>query len=92
MPWKNSRQARQPSFLILDSVKGFASAKQQRNAPNAGKSYNGVDDAGEERGLSTADPCNDVKLKQSDAAPVERANDGQNQRNAIQYHHDRLLF
>ena len=89
---KNSRQARQPSFLILDSVKGFASAKQQRNAPNACKSYNSVDDAGEERGLSTADPGNEVKLKQSDAAPVESAYDGQNQRNAIQNHHDGLLF
>ena len=92
MPWKNSRQARQPSFLVLDSVKGLASAKQQRDAPNTGKSYNGVDDAAEQRGLSAADPCNDVKLKQSDAAPVERANDGQNQRNAIQNHHDCLLF
>ena len=79
-------------FLILDSLKGLASAKQQRNTPNTGKSYYRVDDAGEERGLSTADPCNDVKLKQSDAAPVESTYDGQNQRNAIQYHHDRLLF
>lgn len=92
MPWKNSRQARQPSFLVLDSVKGLAGAKQQRNAPNTGKSYNGVDDAAEQRGLSAADPCNEVKLKQSDAAPVESANDGQNQRNAIQNHHECLLF
>ena len=92
MPWKNSRQARQPSFLVLDSVKGFACAKQQRDAPNTGKSYNGVDDAAEQRGLSAADPCNEVKLKQSDTAPVERAYDGQNQRNAIQNHHDCLLF
>ena len=67
---------RQPSFLILDSIKGFASAKQQRDAPNARKTYHGVDDAREERGLSTADPGNDVKLKQTDAAPVEGTNDG----------------
>lgn len=83
MPWKKSRQGVSLRFLVLDSVKGFASAKQQRDAPNAGKSYNGVDDAREKRGLSAADPGNDVKLKQSDAAPVERAYDGQNQRNAI---------
>ena len=82
---------RQPSFLVLDLVKGLASAKQQRDAPNAGKSYQSIDDAAEQRGLSAADPRNDVKLKQSDAAPVESANDGQNQRNAIQYHHDCLL-
>ena len=63
-------------FLILDSVKGFASAKQQRNAPNAGKTYHCVDDAAEQRGLTTADPSNDVKLKKPDATPVEGANDG----------------
>ena len=78
-------------FLVLDLVKGLASAKQQRDAPNAGKSYKSVDDAGKQRGLSATDPRNDVKLKQSDAAPVESTNDGQNQRNAIQYHHDCLL-
>lgn len=72
------KQARQPSVLVLDLVKGFASAKQQRDAPNTGKTYNGVDDAGKQRGLSAADPGNDVKLKQSDAAPVECAHDGQN--------------
>ena len=74
-------------FLVLDLIKDLASAKQQRNAPNTGKSYNGVDDAAQQRGLSAADPRYNIKLKQSDAAPVERANDGQNQRNAIQYHH-----
>ena len=84
---ESPKQARQPSVLVLDLVKGFASAKQQRNAPNACKTYNGVDNAREQRGLSAADPCNDVELKQSDAAPVESTNDGQNQRNAIQYHH-----
>ena len=63
-------------FLVLDSVKGLASAKQQRNAPNAGKSYHGVDNAREQGGLSAADPCNKVKLKQTDAAPIERAYDG----------------
>ena len=92
MPWKFSDKRVSLRFLVLDSIKGLASAKQQRNAPNAGKSYQSVDDAGEKRGLSAADPGNEVKLKQSDAAPVESAYDGQNQRNAIQYHHDRLLF
>ena len=63
-------------LLVLDSVKGFASAKQQRDAPNACKTYNGVDDAGKEGGLTTADPGDDVKLEKSDAAPVEGADDG----------------
>ena len=88
MPRKNLDRRVSLRFLVLDSLKGLASAKQQRDAPNAGKSYQSVDDAGEQRGLSTADPGNDVKLKKSDAAPVESTNNGQNQRNAIQYHHN----
>ena len=92
MSWKNPDRRVSLRFLVLDSIKGLASAKQQRNAPNAGKSYQSIDDAGEKRGLSAADPGNEVKLKQSDAAPVESAYDGQNQRNAIQNHHDGLLF
>lgn len=73
---RKSRQARQPSILILDSVKGLASAKQQRDAPNAGKTYQSVDDAAKQRGLTTADPSNDVELKKSDAAPVKSTNNG----------------
>ena len=87
MPWKNP-WARTSAFvfLILDLLKSFASAKQQRNAPNTCKTYNSVDNAGEQRGLSAADPSNNVKLKQSDAAPVERADNGKDQRNTIQNH------
>ena len=92
MPWKNPDKRVSLRFLVLDLVKGLASAKQQRNAPNAGKAYQGIDDAAQQRGLSATDPGNDVKLKQSNAAPVERAYNGQNQRNAIQYHHNCLLF
>ena len=78
MQGKNPSRSVSLRFLVLDLVKGLASAKQQRDAPNTGKTYNGVDDAGKQRGLSAADPGNDVKLKQSDAAPVECAHDGQN--------------
>lgn len=63
-------------FLVLDPIKSLASAKQQRDAPNTCKTYYSVDDAAEQGGLSTADPCNDVKLKQTDAAPVESTHDG----------------
>ena len=78
MQGKNPSRSVSLRFLVLDLVKGLASAKQQRDAPNTGKTYNGVDNAAEQRGLSATDPGNDVKLKQSDAAPVECAHDGQN--------------
>ena len=92
MQGKNPSRRVSLRFLVLDLVKGLASAKQQRDAPNTCKAYQSIDDAAEQRGLSATDPGNDVKLKQSDAAPVERAYNGQNQRNAIQYHHYCLLF
>ena len=91
MQGKNPSRRVSLRFLVLDLVKGLASAKQQRDAPNTCKAYQSIDDAAEQRGLSATDPGNDVKLKQSDAAPVERAYNGQNQRNAIQYHHYCLL-
>ena len=36
-------------------------------------------------------PRNEIELEQTDAAPVERADDGNNQRDAIQDHHVRNL-
>lgn len=65
-----------PKFLLFDPVKGFTRAEHQRNAPDARKTDNCINDAAEQRGLSAADPGNDVKLEQADAAPVQRTDDG----------------
>ena len=72
--------------LILQLLKAFAGAEYQRDTPNACQRNDGIDDTAEQRGLSTADPSHDVELEQTDATPVQSAQDGENQRNAIHNH------
>ena len=72
-----------PKKLFFDSVKGFACAKDQRDTPDARKPYRGIDDTREQRGRSAADPSNDIELEQTNAAPVECADDTDDQRNTV---------
>ena len=44
-------------------------AKEQRDAPDAGKTDNGVDDSADSGELSAENPGNDVKAEDPDAAP-----------------------
>ena len=69
--------------LLGDLVVGFAGAEEERDAPDAGERNDGINDAAEDRGLAAAQPCHKVKLEQADAAPVQRADDGEDQRNTI---------
>ena len=55
------------------------SAEQKRNAPDAGQTDNGVDDAADSRGLSAKDPCHKVKFENADQTPVDGADDAENQ-------------
>ena len=61
-------------------------AEQKRDTPNARQGDDGVDDAGQESVLTAADPRDNIEGKQSDAAPVECADDGDDQRDAIHNH------
>ena len=76
-------------LLILQRV--IAGAEEQRNAPHARQSDYGIDDAGDHGGGPAAYPRNEIELEQTDAAPVQGADDGDNQRDAIQDHHVRNL-
>ena len=73
-------------WLIFQLLKALAGAEDQRDTPNACQGNDGVDDTAEQRGLSAADPSYNVKLEQTDATPVQSAQDGKNQRNAIHNH------
>lgn len=73
-------------LLIFQLLKALAGAEDQRDTPNACQRNDGVDDTAEQRGLPAADPSHNVKLEQTDATPVQSAEDGQNQRNAIHNH------
>ena len=65
--------------------------EQQGYAPERGKTYESVDHAADGRGLSAEYPRNKVKSEQSDASPVNTADDGQYKRDAIYNHGARLL-
>ncbi len=73
------------SFLYFLAV-----AEQQRDAPQAGESYNAVNDAADKRGLSPEKIGDQVKLKQRDESPIDCAKDDQKKGYAIQCY--QLLF
>lgn len=50
-------------------------SEEKGDTPDTGKSHHGVDDARKKSCGAAADPGYDIKLKKSDRAPVERAND-----------------
>ena len=76
------------SLRILQRVV-LAGAEQQRDAPDTGQSDHGLDDPRRYGGSAAADPGNQIELEQTYATPVQRADDGNDQRDAIQYHHER---
>lgn len=47
------------------------SAEEQRNAPNTGKTDQSIDNSAEKCALSAKEPCNKVKLKNTDQTPVQ---------------------
>ena len=55
-------------------------AKQQSDAPQAGKTYDGVDDAADAGSLTAENPCHKIKARKADQPPVDRADNGENQR------------
>jgi hypothetical protein len=63
-------------------------AEQQRDAPDARKRHDGINDSREQRADATADISDKIKLKQPDRAPVQRTDDHQDQRNSINHIHD----
>lgn len=64
----------------------FLGTEEQRNAPDARQGDHRVDNAGENGTLAAADPCNDVERKQSDAAPVQGTDNGENQGDFVDDH------
>jgi hypothetical protein len=61
-------------------------SEKKRDAPNARQGDDGVNDTADKGALPTTDPSDNIKLEKADAAPVERADNGKDQRNTIQNH------
>ena len=60
--------------------------EEQRDAPDAGQPHQGIDDPAENGHLPAAEEGYDVEAENADAAPVQRADDGQRQGNFVPYH------
>ena len=60
--------------------------KQHRDAPKTGKSHERVDHAAEHPDLTAEEKGDAVEAEQSHASPVERADDGEDQRDLIDEH------
>ena len=57
----------------------FPVAEQKGNSPNPRQSNQGINDPADRRRLPAKHPGHNVKLEQADAAPVQRADDHQDQ-------------
>ena len=68
-------------FLVL-----VAGAEEERNAPESRKGNERIDDTCPKAVVAAEEPGNRVELEEPDAAPVERADDGQNESNTVDDH------
>ena len=59
------------------ALNGLRFAEKHRDAPYAGKAHERVDHAADRAHLTAAEERDEVKAEQADAAPVERADDGE---------------
>ena len=66
-------------------------AEEQRDAPKRRETDERVYHAAHGRRLPAADPCNYIEPEQTDAAPVDAADYGQNKCDAVDYHLQTLL-
>ena len=71
------------SLLIVAVAKLFP--EQEGSAPQTGETDDSVDDAAEERILTAKEPCNKIKLKDTDQTPVDTADDRQDQSKHIDH-------
>lgn len=77
------------TFVVFSGGGGggmvVAKAEEQGDAPETGQTHKCVDNAGEDGKLAAEEEGHGVKSEQADAAPVERANDGNQDCNFIKH-------
>ena len=64
----------------------FRVPEQQRDAPQSRQAHHGVDDPGEHGQGAAAEKGHGIEAEQPDAAPVQRADDHQDQRDLVNDH------
>ena len=73
-------------LFVISSYHSFF-AEQERDAPDARKRDDGIDNAAENGGLTAADPSDDIKIEDSYASPVESSDHRENKSYSVSYHH-----
>ena len=77
---------------LFYSIEAFLLAENERNAPNARKSNDCINDPTEKCSLTAADPCYEVKLEKTDASPVKSSDHSESKRYSVYYHHNKTSF
>ena len=73
-------------------VHGVGIPKQQGNAPDRGQAHQGIDHAADGAAGATEQEGDQVKAEDADAAPIQAADNGQNQSDLIHDHGKNLLI
>ena len=66
--------------------------EQEGNAPYGGDADERVDDAAQNGALSAEKPCDEIKLENADEAPVDAADDDENNADFIEDIHGNTSF
>ena len=77
------------AFLFGDQ--DFVVPEQQRDTPDTGQRNNGKNDPADHSGLSAEDPADDIKLEQTDGAPVDRSYDTKYKSYSVQHRNPSLV-
>ena len=78
--------------LLVQRFESFAGAEEERNTPDTCQSNNGVDNPAAKRSLTAQQPRHKVESEQSDASPVQGADDGDDQSDSVHNHCQILLW
>ena len=77
-----------PAFLFFKNLSSFP--EEQGNTPECRQADQNIDDSADYRCLTTADPCDDIEFKKSDASPVYSTDNRKNKANSV--HHSKYSF
>ena len=73
-------------LLFVQSLEFFARSEEQRNAPDARESHEGIDYSADKCGLTAEQPGDDIEFKKSYASPVESTDYRQYKCYSVHYH------
>ena len=82
------------TFLLSDLARDLLRitfTEEQGDTPYCRKRDDGIYDAAEDRILSAKKPCDDIKPKKTDTAPVETADNGKNECNSVEHNEKTFL-